>query len=84
MTTPDDPRIALAEAAGAIYPDLLLYHLDPNADAKATSEKLQELRQRFPSAFEQRPAQRGVDGGTGRNAPTYRGRIDINAFIRGR
>jgi len=83
MTTPDDPRLALAEAAGAIYPDLVADRISDEAltgDKQTRDRELDRLRKQYPSLFRSGSA----DGGAGRHAPAHPGRRDLNAFIRGR
>ena len=79
-TPPDDPRIALAEQAGAIDPDLLALQFTPEAltDPQAAERECAELPRRYPRQF----CVRGrSDGGAGLGSPVS-GPADMNALIR--
>ena len=78
-TPPDDPRLALAEQAGAIDPDLIALQFTPEAltDPQAAERECAELRRRYPRQF------RGSvsDGGAGLGSPAP-APVDMNALIR--
>ena len=77
-TPPDDPRLALAHAAGAIYPDLIAAQIPEGADPAAIDTAIRELRTTYPDAFARSG---GADGGAGRGTPTP-ARNDLNSVIR--
>ncbi len=79
MTTPDDPRFALAEMDGAIDPTLIGPHLTEAAltDPQAQEREFAELRRRYPRQFRSGRA----DGGAGRGS-TVPGPVDMNTLLR--